>query len=532
LRPTSSRQSAEPGKDRSVVTASESSSSGEQRNRFHLVEANKSQKGWTELKKERPARLRPSLLLGRLAALPIRVKLVLALAGVVAIVTLSLTWLTLMSFRRSLERRLLETCQLTARHLAESEIVKAHLLSPTLDEVGKAELQENVLSLQRLGIEGFEYAYIADHTGHILAHTDFERRGEVLIDTLVSSLSHKPRPLMLTSKKRLEVIYPVISRLRRANGDVQVVTVGFVGVGLSKSAVFRPLRQAQSAGVAGLVLVLFVSGFLIMLVAEGMTRQVNLISEGIREVGHGNLDVEIPVLTQDELGRLASEFNRMIVSLREKLEMQKYVSKLTVQMIHQKASVGGALEVGKRQEVTVLFCDARDFSRISETLPPEDVVALLNDYLDLLAQIVERNQGVVDKFVGDEVMAVFLGQDRVNAAVRTAVQMQLAVKELNRRRQENGKPTLQIGVGIHAGVVVAGSVGSKNRKDHTVLGDTVNVAFRLCALAGPGQIIVSEAVAQARETNFRLAELAPVRLKGKSQPLAVYEVLWAANRET
>ena len=513
------------------MSGSRTNSTGQPGSRFRFAESSELQKGWTELKSQRQARLEPRRLFARLAALPIRVKLVLALAGVVAIVTLSLTWLTLLSFRRSLERRLLETCQLTARHLAESEVVKAHLLSPTLDQVGRAELQENVLSLQRLGIEGFEYAYIADHTGRILAHTDFERRGEVLIDTLVTTLSHAPHPLMLTSKKRLEVIYPVISRLRRSNGDVQVVTVGFVGVGLSKSAVFRPLHQAQSAGVAGLVLVLFISGFLIMLVAEGMTRQVNLISEGIREVGHGNLDVEIPVLTQDELGKLASEFNRMIVSLREKLEMQKYVSKLTVQMIHQKAFDGNAEEIGKLQDVTVLFCDARDFSRVSENLPPEEVVSLLNDYLDLLARVVERNRGVVDKFVGDEVMAVFLGPDRVNAAVRTAVQMQLAVQELNQRRAQAGKPTLQIGVGIHTGAAVAGSVGSKNRKDHTVLGDTVNVAFRLCALAGPGQIIVSEAVAQARGTNFRLAELAPVRLKGKSQSLAVYEVLWKGDRE-
>ncbi len=498
--------------------------------RFSFAEEQIQAQGWRELRRRRfrfPSLARSNW--RPLTGLPIKAKLILTHAGIVFLVVVLLVWLTLGNYRSSLERRLLETCLLTARQLAESELVKANLLSPPEDELASADLQANVLSLAHLGVEGFRFAYVADRSLTIRAHTDFNMRGSKIEQEAFAPAFQLGKPQIRTRGGILEVAYPVVSRRPTPDGHPEPVVVGLVGVGLSRHEVLRPLYRAQRAAALGVVFVLLVSGLLIYFVSDRMTQQVDHLAEGIRRLGRGDLNTEIRVITQDELGTLAKEFNRMIVSLREKLEMQKYVSPLTVQMIHRKATNGAASDVSRLPQVAVVFSDVRNFSALADRLPPRQVVDLLNAYLDLQTRVVEQFGGLVDKFVGDEVMAVFLGKDQLRSAIRAACEIQRKIAELNGRRAAAGQPIAEVGIGIHTGPAVAGSVGSRDRKDHTVLGDVVNVAFRLCSLALPGQILVSERVKNAAGGPFQFGGEQHVRLKGKTQPLRIFELRWSSQ---
>jgi len=150
---------------------------------------------------------------------------------------------------------------------------------------------------------------------------------------------------------------------------------------------------------------------------------------------------------------------------------------------------------GERREVSVLFCDIRGFTPVSERLTPEQVVAMLNEFYTLMIDVVFRYEGTLDKFLGYTIMAVFgapLPQDdHALRAIHTALAMQTGIRELSARRVQDGKEPIAVGIGVSAGEAIAGSVGTENRMEYTVIGDRVNLAARLEANASPGQILIS-----------------------------------------
>ena len=155
---------------------------------------------------------------------------------------------------------------------------------------------------------------------------------------------------------------------------------------------------------------------------------------------------------------------------------------------------------GERREVTVIFCDMRGFTTLAERLPPEEVVSALNEFYNLMIDATVKQDGYINKFLGDAVMAIFGAPthyaDHCLRAVRTAVSMQVRVAELSMRRVMAGKEPIAIGIGISAGEAVAGTVGGtvggESQMEYTVIGDRVNLAARLESNAKPGQILVSQ----------------------------------------
>jgi adenylate cyclase len=191
---------------------------------------------------------------------------------------------------------------------------------------------------------------------------------------------------------------------------------------------------------------------------------------------------------------------------------------------------------GANQVVTVLFSDIRGFTTISEKLPPEKVVEILNEYFTRVTDVIFDNGGMLDKYLGDGAMAVFgapisKGNDALNA-VRAGIEIQRLVLQLNVDSVARKWPELRVGVGINTGIVTAGNIGSPRRLDYTVVGDTVNVAARLMANAAGWQVLISESTAQTLGPEIQLEPLAPLSVKGKSQPLSVFSVHWAENKKT
>jgi adenylate cyclase len=186
---------------------------------------------------------------------------------------------------------------------------------------------------------------------------------------------------------------------------------------------------------------------------------------------------------------------------------------------------------GVNQKITVLFADIRGFTSISERENPEKVVGLLNKFFSAMTEIIFANGGTLDKYIGDGLMALFgaptaTEEDALNS-VKAAVTMQKKIAQLNPELRAEGLPEISMGIGLHTGVATIGYIGSDKRSEYTAIGDTVNLAARLQSNAGGGQILMSDATAEACGNRIPFTQREPLTVKNRTQPVNVLEVRWA-----
>ncbi len=204
----------------------------------------------------------------------------------------------------------------------------------------------------------------------------------------------------------------------------------------------------------------------------------------------------------------------------------RYVSKEVVQRILSRSGRGNRLE-GERRACSILFADIRGFTGISERISPEALHDLLNQYFRVMIEQVSANDGLIDKFIGDKIMAIFTGgeQDGAIGAVRAALSIQREIEKLNGQRQTDGAEPISIGIGVNTGTVVMGTVGSEERMSFTVIGDAVNVADRLQSLAGGGETYVGAHTRELTRERFDFEELGERLLKGRSSPEVMFKLV-------
>jgi class 3 adenylate cyclase len=182
-----------------------------------------------------------------------------------------------------------------------------------------------------------------------------------------------------------------------------------------------------------------------------------------------------------------------------------------------------------RHEATLLFSDLRGFTSLSETIEPEKVVGMLNEYFTVMTEIIIKNKGMLDKFVGDEIVAMFgapvFFEDHAKRGVKTAVEMQKAFKDLHAKWRKQGLPSVGLGIGIDSGNVVVGNIGGEQRADYTAIGDHMNTAARLCSHATPGQILITQNTYDQVRKSVVADELPALTLKGKTLPVKVYNAV-------
>lgn len=184
---------------------------------------------------------------------------------------------------------------------------------------------------------------------------------------------------------------------------------------------------------------------------------------------------------------------------------------------------------GELREVTILISDIRGFTSMSEKKPPAEIVAMLNEYFEVMVEVLFARQGTLDKYVGDEIMALFgapvaLAQAELRA-VQCALDMMTALAEFNRTRVADGLDPIRIGIGINTGQVVTGAIGSTKTLQYTAIGDPVNTASRLCSIAQAGEIIVSETTLGRIAEQVIAEPLPPTKVKGKDEPLHIFRVV-------
>lgn len=272
----------------------------------------------------------------------------------------------------------------------------------------------------------------------------------------------------------------------------------------------------------------------LQLLYKSVQEPINFLVEKMQKLASGDFDVQTSVLFDDEIGRLKTNFNMMVGQLKEREEIKdtfgKYVSiEIARHLIeNRKVALGGENIVA-----TILFSDIRNFTSMSERMSPEEVVSMLNRYFSYITEPIMQNHGVINKFIGDAVMAIFtphLGSNNhVEDAIKASLGMRQRLAELNASGQL--KFPIQFGVGLNTGALIAGNIGTEKRFEYTVIGDTVNVASRMESLSKDlsHDIILSHATAESIPTDFlnnvKIEKSDPIQIKGKSAPVPVFKLI-------
>jgi len=284
----------------------------------------------------------------------------------------------------------------------------------------------------------------------------------------------------------------------------------------------------------GIGLVLSIGGAVI--IARGLSSPIELLVKTTKRIEEGDYSEGVRIDRKDEIGTLARSVNSMVKGLAERDKVQSLLGKVISrevadELLSRKIELGG-----EEREVTVLFSDVRNFTSLCELHSPHEILDLLNRYLTRMSASVERYDGIVDKYIGDAIMALFGApvsqENSPQNALACAMEMLSGLKDLNGTLMEEGQDPLAIGIGINTGKMVAGNMGSVKRLNYTVIGDGVNLASRLEGLTKRYgvEIIVSQSTRdQCEGVNFR--ELDLVRVKGKDDPVAIYEPLPPAEAQ-
>lgn len=276
-------------------------------------------------------------------------------------------------------------------------------------------------------------------------------------------------------------------------------------------------------------------------VTRSLVDPVKRLVGGTRAVEAGDLDVEILVRTHDELATLATSFNHMVVGLREKERIRdtfgQYVDPRIVKSLLENRMPSDG---GERQVMTVFFSDLADFTRLCEGLTPDAAVRFLNRYFSLMSEVIRTRQGIVDKYIGDSVMA-FWGPPFTDAADHATLCCIAALEQMARMEAfrawlpemfgvAHGLPVVNVRMGIASGEVTVGNIGSETSRGYTVIGDTVNLASRLeqANKFYGTRILVNEATRTLAGDTLAFREIDSLRVAGKLETVRVYELLGLA----
>ena len=307
------------------------------------------------------------------------------------------------------------------------------------------------------------------------------------------------------------------------------------------TAIYAVLQRSSDDALAPyyrlrqLLLGLLVAALIISVIAGGaiassVTRPVQALVSFAGQIQRGDYQQEVVVGQRDELGQLAQAFNDMTKGLRERDKVRNLLGKvispeIAEELINKDVKLGG-----EEREMTILFTDLRNFTGLSEKRAPAEVLTLLIEYLTLMTAVIDKHGGVVDKYIGDAIMALFGAPlelpDHANRAVHCAIEMTQTLASMNRDFRARGLPELGMGIGVNSGNVVVGNMGSKDRLNYTVIGDNVNLASRLETVTKEYDVpvIVSEAT-RVLTADIEYRMLDRITVKGKLDAVTIYTPL-------
>ena len=296
--------------------------------------------------------------------------------------------------------------------------------------------------------------------------------------------------------------------------------------------------RMKTMRVTALSVGLFAAGLLLFaLLSARMLRPLKVLTSAAGQVASGNLDVAVPpARSRDEVGRLSASFAGMLEGLRQRDFIRdtfgRYISKEVVDTLL--GSPDGLKLGGDRREITLLVSDLRGFTSLAGRLPPEEVIRILNRYLERVVEILTRYRATVDEFQGDGILAFFgaplAAPDDAERAVACAIEMQRALVDLNAEQRRLGLPDLEMGIGINTGEVIVGNIGSEKRTKYGAVGAAINLAYRIESQTVGGQVLLGPRTYELVRDHVDVRGTLEVALKGVDTPLTIYEVCAVKGR--
>jgi adenylate cyclase len=306
-------------------------------------------------------------------------------------------------------------------------------------------------------------------------------------------------------------------------------TVGAVIVEAPATWVQGKMLPILLSGLFSMLLAAIIAVPAALLVSHKASEPLIELQTAVTRIGRGDFDTPLEVHSNDEFGHVAEAVSSMAKGLKERDRVKStFAHYVSHQVMDSILKSDQAVQLsGDRKRITVLFCDIRGFSTMSEHLPPEKVVRLLNEYFESMVEVVFRHNGTLDKFIGDGMMVIFGAPEddpyQEEHALRTALEMQQELTRLSLQWKAEGLD-IRSGIGINSGPAVVGNIGSSRRMDYTAIGDTVNLASRLeSATKDMGvPILVSEYTYMAARGAFQFRQMGSIHVKGRTEAVMTY----------
>lgn len=311
--------------------------------------------------------------------------------------------------------------------------------------------------------------------------------------------------------------------------------LGILGVDLKDQDMAAALRQSKIVSIALILISLTFSIILSGFLGHRLTRGIRMLNQVVTRFALKQFEVRSPVISRDEVGNLSKSFNSMAQTIDDYAKYLeallhaygRFVPHSFLELLKKDSIIDLRLGDHVQQEMTVLFADIRSFTTLSETMTPKENFDFVNAFLHRVGPIIREHGGIIDKYIGDAVMALF--PNSPDNAIAAAIKMQDRVAEYNQERLERGWIPIKIGVGLHTGNLILGTVGEAERMNSTVIADAVNLASRLEAATkyyGVGIIISEKTLEKLPDaTAFKTRLLDKVQVKGKNKSVAIYQIL-------
>jgi adenylate cyclase len=375
-----------------------------------------------------------------------------------------------------------------------------------------------------------DQACLIDEAGKYLCHTKaIMKKGIVFGETddpfersLLEAIQEKPYGTVLGPGAPPDEVGGFY-RLRHAPWTIVLFADG--------KTVLAPIIQFRNYYFAGGALAILIILLLIRSSVGKMVHSFTAISKTARKVATGNYGKPIPVRGRDEIAQLTQSFNTMVEGLKERdfiaNTFGRYVDQgIAKELLNRPEAVRLG---GQKREVAILMSDIRGFTPLSETLAPEEIIRFLNRYFSRLIQIIQEHQGIIVDFFGDAVLVFFDPFDApvrpmIQKAVGCAFKMQGSMKEFNREMLSENLPSLEMGIGINAGVVVVGNIGSETRAKYGIVGSPVNLTQRIQSTAEEGEVVISDSVYKHVPDDVRVKRKFRIKLKGVKEESTLYGI--------
>jgi adenylate cyclase len=386
----------------------------------------------------------------------------------------------------------------------------------------------DLLAPARFGTTG--YVVLLDQGGRILAHPDSALIGQDLssypaVQGALDGRRGWVRAMNRAGVERLFVYQPLENPATVARKPWVLLTE------VDPDEALAPFAALHTQFLLALVALAVACLLVASQVAFSIRGPLARLFRFAKAVRGGDLTQRAQITGRDEIAELATALNEMVQGLQERDRVKEIFGRYLTKDISERVLKGEVGLGGERRRVTILLSDIRDFTSMSERMAPEEVVSFLNDYFSEMVDAVFEHGGVLDKFIGDGMLAVFGSlddePDHGRRAVQAALRMKVILAKLNEERAVAGRPPISIGIGIHTDDVIVGNIGSRRRLEYTVIGDGVNTCSRVEALNKEfgTTILITEATYAEVSQEFECRLMPETSLRGKTKALRVYEVV-------